>query len=77
MIIAVVHVGDIFAGGLKSRWCGRFRDKLNHLVPVKKLEETRWLGGFHYSRDQERSTRTISQKMFADELVRKRLVTFE
>ena len=38
-IIAVVHVDDIFAVGLKTRR-KRFRGELNHLVPVKHL------GGF-------------------------------
>ena len=38
-IIAVVHVDDIVAVGLKSRWCDRFCDELNHLVLVKHLEE--------------------------------------
>ena len=33
-INAVVHVNDIFAVELKGR-CDRFRDELNHLVPVK------------------------------------------
>ena len=37
IITAIVHVGDIFTGGLKIR-CDRFRRKLNHLVPVKKFE---------------------------------------
>ena len=34
-IIAVVHVDDIFAVGLKSR-CDVFRDELNRMVPVTK-----------------------------------------
>ena len=33
-INAVVHVNDTFAVELKGR-CDRFRDELNHLVPVK------------------------------------------
>ena len=39
-IIAVVHVDDIFAVGLKSR-CDVFRDELDRLVPVKNLDELR------------------------------------
>ena len=37
-IIAVVHLDDIFAVGLKSR-CDVFRDELNRMVPVKNLGE--------------------------------------
>ena len=69
-IIAGVHVDDILAIGLKSR-CDRFRDELNHLLPVKNLGKLRWLGGCHYTRDREVGTLTISQKTFADGLVRK------
>ena len=43
-INAVVPVDDMFAVGLKSR-CNRFRDELNHLVPIKNLGELRWSGG--------------------------------
>ena len=46
-IMAVVHIDDIFTVGLKSR-CGRFCDKLNHLVPVRNLVELRWFVGCHY-----------------------------
>ena len=48
-IIAVVHVDDTFAVGLKSR-CDAFRDELNQMVPVKNLGELRWYGGCHYTR---------------------------
>ena len=68
-IIAVVHVDDIFAVGLKSR-CDVFRDELNRMVPVKNLSEVRWYGGCHYTREREMGTLTISQKMFADALVK-------
>ena len=37
-INAVVHVNDIFAVERKDR-CDRFRDELNHLVPVKNSGE--------------------------------------
>ena len=73
-IIAVVHVDDIFAVGLKSR-CDVFRDELNRMVPVKNLGELRWYGGCHYTRECEMGTLTISQKTFADELVKKFCVT--
>ena len=73
-IIAVVHVDDIFAVGLKSR-CDAFRDELNQMVPVKNLGELRWYGGCHYTREREMGTLTISQKTFADELVKKFCVT--
>ena len=59
-IIAVVHVDDIFAVGLKSR-CDVYRE-LNRIVPVKNLGELRWYGGCHYTREQEMGTMTISQK---------------
>ena len=68
-IIAVVHVDGIFAVGLKSR-CDVFRDELNRMVPVKNLGELRWYGGCHYTREREMGTLTISQKTFADELVK-------
>ena len=73
-IIAVVHVDDIFAAGLKSRR-DVFRDELNRMVPVKNLGELRWYGGYHYTREREMGTLTISQKKFADELVKTFCVT--
>ena len=73
-IIAVVHVDDIFAVGLKSK-CDAFRDELNQMVPVKNLGELRWYGGYHYTREREMGTLTISQKAFAEELVKKFCVT--
>ena len=69
-IIAVVHVDDIFAVGLKSR-CDVFRDELNRMVPVKNLGELRWYGGCPYTREREMGTQTTSQRTFADELVKK------
>ena len=42
-IIAIEHVYDIFAVGLKSRY-DVFRDDLNRMVPVKNLGELRWYG---------------------------------
>ena len=69
-----MHVDDIFAVGLKIR-CDVFRDELNLMVPVKNLGELRWYGGCHYTREREMGTLTISQKTFADELVKKFCVT--
>ena len=45
------------------------------MVPVKNLGELRWYGGCHYTREREMGTLTISQKTFADELVKKYCVT--
>ena len=68
-IIAVVHVGNIFVFGLKSR-CDRFRDELSHLVPIKNLGKLRWFGGCHCSQDRERGILKIAKNKFADELAR-------
>ena len=73
-IIAVVHVDDIFAIGLKSR-CEVFRDELNRMVPVKSLGELRRYGGYHYTREGKMGTLTISQTTIADELVKSFFVT--
>ena len=67
-IIAVVHVDDVFAVGLKTK-CGAFRDKLNPMVSVKNLGELRWYGNCHYTREREMGTLTMPQKTFAAELV--------
>ena len=69
-----MHVDDIFAVGLKSR-CDAVRDELNQMVPVKNLGELRWYGGCHYTREREMGTLKISQKTFADELVKNFCVT--
>ena len=45
------------------------------MVPVKNLGELRFYGGCHYTREWEMGTLTISQKTFADELVKKVCVT--
>ena len=73
-IIAVVHVDDISAVGLKRR-CDIFQDELNRMTPVNNLGELRWHEGCHYTRRREMDTLTISQKSFADELVKKFCVT--
>ena len=67
--MAVVHVDEIFAVGLKRK-CDVFRDELNRMVPVKNLGGLRWYGGCHYTREREMGTLAISQKTFADELVK-------
>ena len=69
-----MHVDDIFSVRLKSR-CDVFRDELNRMIPVKNLGELRWYRGCHYTREREMDTLTISQKMFADELVKTFCVT--
>ena len=74
-IIAVVHVNDIFALGLKSR-CDVFRGGLNRMVPVKNLGELRRYGGCHYTREREMDTLTISQETFADEFLKNVLCDF-
>ena len=73
-IIAVVHVDDIFAAGLKSR-CDRFCEDLNELVPINNIGELTWYAGCHYSRDRANGMLTISQKTFTDQLVDKYGVT--
>ena len=45
------------------------------MTPVKNLGELRWYGGYHFTREREMGTLTISQKTFADELVKKLCVT--
>ena len=57
-IIAVVHVDDISAVGLKER-CDRFSEDLNHLNPINNLGELRWYAGCHYSRDKVAGLLTI------------------
>ena len=69
-----MYVDDIFAVGWKSSY-DVFRDQLNRMVPVKVLGELRWYGGCHYTREREMGTLTISQKTFADELVKTFCVT--
>ena len=74
VIIAVVHVDDIFAVGLNSR-CYIFQEELNRVVSAKNLGEPRWYGGCHYIQERETGTLTIFQKPFADELVKRFCVT--
>ena len=45
------------------------------MVPVKKLGELRWYGGCHYTREREMGTLTISEKTFADVLMKTFCVT--
>ena len=69
-------VNGIFAVGLKTM-CDVFRDELNRMVPVKNLNELRWYGSCHYRREQGIGSLTISQKTFADELVKTICVTYK
>ena len=73
-ITVVVHVDDIFAAGSKDR-CDRMCDDLRRMIPIKHLGDLKWYGGCHYSRDRDKGTLTISQKNFAEELVKKYHVT--
>ena len=73
-ITAVVHVDVIFAVGQKERW-DRLCIDLNRTIPVKNLGDSKWYGGYRYSRDRKRGTLTIFQQSFAEELVRKFRVT--
>ena len=70
-----MHVDDIFAVGLKSR-CYVFRDELNRMVTVKNMGELGWYVDCHYIREREMGALTLSQKMFADELVKNVLFDF-
>ena len=66
-----MHVDDIiFIVGLKRR-CDVFQDELNRMILVNNLGELIWYGGCHCTREREMGTLTISQKTFADELVKK------
>ena len=69
-----MHVADIFAVGQKER-CDRLCVDLNRTIPVKNLGDSKWYGGFRYSRDRERGTLTVSQQSFAEGLVNKFDVT--
>ena len=73
-IIAVVHVDDIFALGLKSG-CHVFRDEFNRMVPVKSSGKLKWYGGCYYTREREMDTLTIYKKTFADKLLKTFCVT--
>ena len=45
------------------------------MIPVKNLGELRWYGGCHDTREREMGTLTISQKTFANELMKTFCVT--
>ena len=74
-ITAVVHVDNIFAVGQKERYDRLLCVDLNRTIPVKNLGDLKWYGGCRYSRDRKRSTLTIPQQSFAEELVTKIRVT--
>ena len=59
VLILVVHVDDIFAGGKKER-CDQFGEDLNRMVPVKNLGELKWYSGYFYERDREAGRLKIS-----------------
>ena len=67
-ITAVVHVDDVFAVEQKER-CDRL------CVDLNQTSDLKWYGGCRYSRDRKRGNLTISQQSFAEELVKKFLVT--
>ena len=71
----VVHVDDIFAVGQKERCDRLLCVDLNQTIPVENLVDLKWYGGCRCSRDRKRGTLTISQQSFAEELVKKFLVT--
>ena len=74
VIIVVVHVEDILAVRLKSRY-DVFRDESNRMAPVNNLGVRRLYGGCHFTPKREMGTLTIFQKTFADELVKTFCVT--
>ena len=74
LIVAVVHVDDMFAMGLKSR-CDKFCEDLNQFVPMNNLGELRWYTGYRFSRDWDAGTLTISHQVFAESTVAKFGVT--
>ena len=45
------------------------------MASVKNLGELRWYGGCHYTRERKMGTLAISQKTFADELVKNNCVS--
>ena len=74
VITAVVYVDDILAVGQKERY-DRLCIDLSRTIPVKNQGELKWYGGCRYLGDRERSTLTIYQQSFAEELVKKFRVT--
>ena len=73
-IVAVVHVHDIFAMGLKSR-CYTICEDVHQFVPINNLMELRWYAGCQFSRDWDAGTLTISRQVFVESTVAKSGVT--
>ena len=56
-IVTVVHVDDIFAWELKSKW-DQFCEDLNRLVTINNLGDLRWYACCRFSRDWNAGTVT-------------------
>ena len=74
VVMAVVHVDDIFSIGLKSR-CDKFGVDLNRDVPITNLGKLRWYAGCRFCRDAVLDTVTMSQQAVAEKIVAKFGVT--
>ena len=70
----VVHVDDIFSVGNKAR-CEQFGRDLNQHFPVKFLGDLEMYAGIRFTRDSVSGNLTLSQKTFAENLVKKFGVT--
>ena len=70
----VVHVDDIFSVGNKAR-CEQFGRDLNQHFPVKFLGDLEMYAGIRFTRDPVSGNLTLSQKTFAENLVKKFGVT--
>ena len=73
-MVVVVHVGDVFSIGRKSR-CEQFGRDLNQYVPITNLGELRLYVGYQFSRDFDSGTITISQQTVAENIMEKFDVT--
>lgn len=63
----MVHAHDIFAVVEKKRGYQFGRD-LNHMLPVKNVEELRWYSRCFYERDCAKGVLTTFQQAFAEQL---------
>lgn len=68
VIAVVVLVGDIFSVGDKSR-CIQFGCDLNQHVPITFRGERRLYADVCFPRDRDLGTLTLSQQVFAENLV--------
>ena len=73
-MVVVVHVDDIFSVGRKNR-CDHFSRNLNQYVPITNLGELSLYAGYHFPRDFDAGTVTISQQTVAETIVAKFGVT--